>query len=69
MWVYTRQGTNFQDLNNPLYAGTQEQWVSEWIDLSEYLGKHIGDCIFNSTFSGVPHDDFISMILKSMLSL
>ena len=57
--VYTRQGTNFQDLNNPLYAGTQEQWVSEWIDLSEYLGKHVFlELYFNSTFSGVPHDGF-----------
>ena len=42
-----------------LPAGTQEQWVSEWIDLSEYLGKHVFlELYFNSTFSGVPHDGF-----------
>ena len=68
--VYTRQGTNFQDLNNPALC-RNSRTMGFWMDdLSEYLGKHVFlELYFNSTFSGVLHDGFISMILKFMLSL
>lgn len=30
---YTVRGGNFQDLDNPVYSGTQKNWIAEWIDL------------------------------------
>lgn len=35
---YTNLGTNYQDVNAPLYDGQQLGWVAETIDLQDYLG-------------------------------
>lgn len=38
---YTNAGSQIQDLNEPVYDGTQLEWVKESIDLSSYLGEEI----------------------------
>ena len=38
---YTTSGTSDQDPGNPLWDGTQNSWVQEEIDLSDYLGQTI----------------------------
>lgn len=38
---YTNEGTDNQDEGEPLYDGTQVQWVQEYIDLSDYFGNSI----------------------------
>ncbi|CAG5087543.1 M14 family zinc carboxypeptidase [Parvicella tangerina] len=38
---YTNTGTNNQDNGKPLYDGTQNSWVKEEINLSEYIGETI----------------------------
>ncbi|MBK8297973.1 MAG: immune inhibitor A [Saprospiraceae bacterium] len=38
---YTKSGSQFQDLGEPVYCGKQSNWVSEWIDLKDYIGKEI----------------------------
>lgn len=38
---YTKLGSANQDENQPLYDGTQNSWVLEEIDLSDYLGENI----------------------------
>lgn len=36
---YTRPGTADQDFNSPLYDGKQEDWVREFIDMSDFAGS------------------------------
>lgn len=36
--IHTATGTSFQDEGQPLYDGTQTEWVEESIDLKDYLG-------------------------------
>ncbi|MBK8954349.1 MAG: immune inhibitor A [Saprospiraceae bacterium] len=38
---YTVNGTLSQAFDEPVYCGVQNDWVTEWIDLSAYLGKQI----------------------------
>lgn len=38
---YTNTGTGDQDSGNPLYDGTQNSWVKEEINLSEYIGETV----------------------------
>lgn len=38
---HTRAGSSNQDPGNPLWDGTQNSWVQEEIDLSDYLGQTI----------------------------
>ena len=38
---YNHPGNTNQDANNPLYDGSQNLWVKEQIDLSNYLGQNI----------------------------
>ncbi|MBK9109357.1 MAG: immune inhibitor A [Saprospiraceae bacterium] len=38
---YTVNGTLSQAFDEPVYCGVQNNWVSEWIDLNEYVGKQI----------------------------
>ncbi|HEX5626253.1 MAG TPA: M14 family zinc carboxypeptidase [Saprospiraceae bacterium] len=38
---YTKEGSEFQDLHEPVYCGQQPEWVSEWIDLKDYLGSEL----------------------------
>ncbi len=36
---YTRPGTADQDFNSPVYDGKQENWVREFIDMSDFAGS------------------------------
>ncbi|MBK9729598.1 MAG: immune inhibitor A [Saprospiraceae bacterium] len=36
---YTKSGSQFQEFGEPVYCGEQKEWVSEWIDLKDYIGK------------------------------
>jgi len=38
---YTHAGNNNQDLDQPIYDGTQSQWVHEQISLADYLGGEL----------------------------
>ncbi len=38
---YTKAGNGNQDAGNPLWDGTQNSWVQEEIDLSDYLGQTV----------------------------
>lgn len=38
---YTKNGTSYQDLNQPVYDGTKLQWIKEDINLENWLGKQI----------------------------
>lgn len=38
---HTKSGTENQDENEPLYDGTQNEWVQEVIDLEDYIGDSI----------------------------
>ncbi len=38
---FTKEGKFSQVYQEPVYCGTQNHWVSEWIDLKDYLGKVI----------------------------
>ncbi|MBK7879576.1 MAG: immune inhibitor A [Saprospiraceae bacterium] len=56
---YTVRGGNFQDLDNPVYSGSQKNWIAEWIDLKKYLGRSIYLQIFvNTNYSEIPYDGF-----------
>ncbi|NOT38842.1 MAG: hypothetical protein HOP11_15820 [Saprospiraceae bacterium] len=56
---YTVPGGIFQGLNQPVYTGTQIQWVNEWIDLKEFLGKEIYLQIkVGTSISQINHDGF-----------
>ncbi len=37
--IYTRLGSEYQDEGNPVWDGTQSEWVTEIMDLSDYLGS------------------------------
>ncbi|MDC0230833.1 M14 family zinc carboxypeptidase [Aureispira] len=37
--LYTEDGTNYQDLNKPLYHGFQNNWVAERMSLIDFLGE------------------------------
>ncbi len=39
--LYTHKGNSNQDDVTAVYDGTQSDWVGEWIDLNDYLGKKI----------------------------
>lgn len=55
--AYTSTGGSFQDNGNPLYTGTQSQWIREWIDISEYVGQRIYiKLLMNSNSNLSTHD-------------
>ncbi len=39
--LYTQTGTNDQDQGEPVWDGTQNSWVEEQVDLSDFLGQQI----------------------------
>lgn len=39
--LYTRAGTFSQAFDEPVYCGEQNEWVTEWIDLHDYLGHQL----------------------------
>jgi hypothetical protein len=39
--IYTENGTAFQDLDQPIYDGRQEDWVKESISLDDYVGEMV----------------------------
>jgi murein tripeptide amidase MpaA len=65
---YTKLGGIYQDYGKPLYDGNQYSWVSETIDLSNYIGKSIkvgfrlrSDMAVNG--DGFYFDDFVLGII------
>lgn len=67
---YNHPGNSNQDLDNPLYDGTQSTWVKEQIDLTNYLGQNI-KLRFKlvsdtwSNFDGFYFDDIKVTVLSS----
>lgn len=39
--TYTKPGSSNQDPNEPIYDGTQSDWVQEHMDLSDYIGGQV----------------------------
>lgn len=54
---YTRPGTWSQDYQEPLYCGKQDNWISEWIDLKDYLGKVIFLQVYLSAGNNAENND------------
>ncbi|PIX35947.1 MAG: hypothetical protein COZ59_03735, partial [Bacteroidetes bacterium CG_4_8_14_3_um_filter_31_14] len=38
---YNHPGNSYQDVDHPIYDGTQSTWVNEQVDLTNYLGQSI----------------------------
>ncbi len=38
---YSVKGNFLQGIDQPVYTGTQKNWVADWIDLKNYVGKEI----------------------------
>ena len=38
---HTKQGNQYQDYGQPIYDGSQNEWIAEYIDLNPYLGEEI----------------------------
>ncbi len=55
---YTHLGNSDQDFNKPLYDGTQNTWVLEEIDLSQYLNQTIKIRFQIVSDGGVTEDGF-----------
>jgi hypothetical protein len=39
--LYTKDGNEYQDFGQPIYDGSQNDWVQESIDLDDYIGEFI----------------------------
>jgi hypothetical protein len=66
--LYTNPGTgNFQPTGEPLYDGTQLNWVKETIDLNEYIGEQITFRYLIKTDQGVVDDGWYFDDLKVVL--
>ncbi len=67
--LYTKDGSNFQDLNQPVWDGGQTEWVSERIDLIDYLGESNITCrfgLFSDSYlelDGFYFDDFTLIVI------
>lgn len=55
---YTTPGTNNQDQDEPVYEGTQPEWVLEEIDLVDYLGEMLWIKFRLKSDGGVEGDGF-----------
>ncbi|MEO6191146.1 MAG: M14 family zinc carboxypeptidase [Saprospiraceae bacterium] len=55
---HTVPGTFLQGIDQPVYDGLKNNWVCEWIDLKEYLGKDVNLQIKVGTGSNGSHDGF-----------
>lgn len=72
---FTTLGTNIQPTGQPLYDGTQNDWVFEEINLSDYLGETIIARFRLSTDGAITRDGFyfddltFSVISNAPLSL
>ncbi len=55
---YTVAGTSDQDLDQPLYEGTQTEWVKEEIDLADYLGGNLWIRFRIKSDAGLTKDGF-----------
>ena len=72
--IYTEIGTNYQDLNKPLYHGFQNNWVAERLSLIDFLGESsvnikirlVSDMWVNE--DGFYFDDFKINVLSPALS-
>jgi carboxypeptidase T len=56
--LYTKAGNGNQDEGQPLYDGTQTDWVKEQINLSDYLGQEIRIRFSLVSDNGVEEDGF-----------
>ena len=57
--IYTTEGAGgFQPANEPVYQGTQDEWVFEQIDLSEYVGQEIRIRFLLASDNFVEYDGF-----------
>ncbi|MCC6816131.1 MAG: immune inhibitor A [Saprospiraceae bacterium] len=60
---YSNIGGIFQGIDQPVYSGLQDQWVNEWIDLKDYLGKDVflqikvGTSVNDQPYDGFYIDD------------
>lgn len=56
---YSVPGGIFQGLDQAVYAGVQNHWVNEWINLSDFIGKEIFIQLkIRTTLSEIKHDGF-----------
>ncbi len=55
---YTTPGTNAQDFNEPVYEGTQVDWVMEEINLADYIGEMLWIRFRLKADGGVEGDGF-----------
>lgn len=55
---YTTPGTNNQDLDEPVYEGTQSEWVMEEINLEDYVGEMLWIKFRLKADGGVEGDGF-----------
>ncbi|MFT6321408.1 MAG: hypothetical protein ACJAT4_002338, partial [Granulosicoccus sp.] len=55
---YTTPGTNNQDLDEPVYEGTQTDWVMEEINLEDYIGEMLWIKFRLKADGGVEGDGF-----------
>ncbi len=54
---YTKRGSFAQDYDEPVYCGEQNNWVSEWIDLQDYIGKVIFLQVFLKAGNNTENND------------
>lgn len=56
--LYTKAGNSNQEEGQPIYDGTQSEWVKEQINLSDYLGQEIQIRFSLVSDNGVEEDGF-----------
>ncbi len=62
--LYTKPGTEFQYLNQPVYDGVQTDWVLEEMDLEYYIGKDLHIRFLMSSDGFIEEDGFYFDDLK-----
>lgn len=61
---YTNPGTENQVLNQPVYDDVQEDWVKEYFNLSNYIGKSVIICFYFRSDNYVRQDGYYFDDLK-----
>ncbi|MCC6754361.1 MAG: immune inhibitor A [Saprospiraceae bacterium] len=62
--MYTINGNFSQAFDEPVYCGIQDDWVTEWIDLSDYLGHEIYLQLY--LYSGQNLNDYDGMYIDDL---
>ncbi len=69
---HTIPSTHPTNIGEPVYMGTQDQWILEEIDLSDYAGKNIWIKFVLNSFNGEPSDgiyiDDLYLIMEQNVS-